>query len=261
MWLAIDSIDGILMKTLLRGTISTIILLLIWQIIVIGFNLPPYILPTPLLVLKSLQQYGILILQQAIPTLIEAGFGFLLSLIFGVFWALLLIYFRPVRLWFLPILLLSQALPTFAIAPLFVLWLGYGMASKIATTCLMLFFPITSSFYDGLRSTPKHYLDLANIMNATKWRFLRYIQIPQALPALGNGLRVAATFAPMGAVIGEWVGASEGLGFLILNANSRMQIDFMFAALLVLIVLTLIFYFAIDFLVKKILEMVYEKTI
>jgi putative hydroxymethylpyrimidine transport system permease protein len=239
------------MKTLLREITITIALILLWQSIVTIFNLPPYILPTPILVLKSFQHYGVLILQQSIPTAIEATLGFIISFLLGTFGALVLVYFRPMRLWFLPVLLISQALPTFAIAPLLVIWFGYGMASKIVTTVLMLFFPITSSFYDGLRRTPQGYLDLAQTMNATKLQTLRRIRIPNALPSLGSGLRVAATFAPMGAVIGEWVGASKGLGFLILNANSRMQIDLMFATLFVLIVLTLIFYFSIDLLIKS----------
>ncbi|MEI8055503.1 MAG: ABC transporter permease [bacterium] len=242
------------MKILLRGIIITIVLILIWQSIVILFNLPPYILPSPTLVLKSFGHHGVLILKQSIPTTIEATLGFILSCLLGMFSALTLIYFRPMRLWFLPILLISQALPTFAIAPLLVIWFGYGMMSKIVTTILMLFFPITSAFYDGLRHTPQTYLDLAQTMNAKKWQTLRHIRIPAALPSLGNGLRVAATFAPMGAVIGEWVGSSQGLGFLILNANSRMQIDLMFAALLVLVVLTLVFYFVIDILIKTIIS-------
>ncbi len=229
-------------------------LILIWQFIAVIFNLPPYILPTPLLVLESFQRYGILILQQSVPTIIEASLGFAFSFLLGTFGALVLIYFRPMRLWFLPILLISQALPTFAIAPLFVIWFGYGMASKIVTTILMLFFPITSAFYDGLRRTPQGYLDLAQTMNASKWQTLRCIRIPMALPSLGSGLRVAATFAPMGAVIGEWVGASKGLGFLILNANSRMQIDLMFATLFVLIILTLAFYFIVDLSIKSVIS-------
>jgi putative hydroxymethylpyrimidine transport system permease protein len=241
------------MKMLFRGITIGIVFVLIWQLAVITFNLPPYILPSPILVLKSFQQYGVLILQQSVPTMIEAVLGFIFSFLFGTFGALILIYFRPIRLWFLPILLISQALPTFAIAPLLVIWFGYGMASKIVTVILMLFFPITSAFYDGLRRVPRAYLDMAQTMNASKWRALLYIRIPMALPSLGSGLRLAATFAPMGAIIGEWVGASRGLGFLILNANSRMQIDLMFAAILVLIILTLIFYFIIDLLMKSII--------
>jgi len=247
------------MLILLRGTIIAIALALIWQFIVVVFNLPPYILPSPILVLKSFHPYGILILQQSVPTIIEATLGFILSCLLGTTSALILFSFRPMRLWFLPILLISQALPTFAIAPLLVIWFGYGMTAKIVTTILMLFFPITSAFYDGLRRTPQKYLDLAQTMNANKLLTLGRICIPAALPSLGNGLRVAATFAPMGAVIGEWVGASKGLGFLILNANSRMQIDLMFAALLVLIALTLLFYFAIDLLIRSIISWEPEK--
>lgn len=241
------------MKILLRGIITIITLTVIWQAVTSLFNLPHYILPSPTAILASLQQHKNLIFQQSIPTIIETTLGFIFSTLLGIFNALVLIYFRPIRSWFLPILLISQALPTFAIAPLLVIWFGYGMTSKIITTILMLFFPITSAFYDGLRCTPQQYLDLAQTMNASKWQILRHIRIPAALPSLSNGLRVAATCAPMGAVIGEWVGASQGLGFLILNANSRMQIDLMFATLLILVILTLIFYFAVDLLMKHII--------
>jgi putative hydroxymethylpyrimidine transport system permease protein len=235
---------------IIRGLIITLGLIAIWQFIAAGLNLPPYILPKPFLVLTSFLKNYRLIFHESIPTIVEATIGFVLSLIIGCCGALTLACFRPARMWFLPILLISQALPTFAIAPLFVIWLGYGMTSKIATTILMLFFPITSAFYDGLIRTPKGFLDLAQTMNATKWQTMLRIQIPAALPSLGSGLRLAATFAPMGAVIGEWVGSSKGLGFLILNANSRMQIDLMFASLAIMILLTLAFYFIVDRLIK-----------
>lgn len=235
---------------ILRGIVIILVLLLFWQLLVSVFHLPPYILPAPILVFQSFPQFFGIIIQQLPPTIIEAGIGFLCSFIFGCIGALTLIYFRPARLWFLPILIVSQALPTFAIAPLFVIWFGYGIASKIATTILMLFFPITSAFYDGLCRTPIGYIELAKTMNASSWQILWRIQVPAALPTLASGLRLAATYAPMGAVIGEWVGSSRGLGFLILNANARMQIDLMFAALLVLIVLTLAFYFIVDYILK-----------
>jgi putative hydroxymethylpyrimidine transport system permease protein len=149
-------------------------------------------------------------------------------------------------------LITSQALPTFAIAPLLVIWLGYGMMSKIVVAMMMIFFPVASAFYDGLRRTPVEWLYLGQVMGASPWRLLWRIRIPAALPALGSGLRVAATFAPMGAVIGEWVGASQGLGFLMLNANARMQIDLVFAVLIVLVALTLLLYFSVDKTLKKI---------
>ena len=244
---------------ILRVIIIGIVLTCIWQMIIIAFNLPIYILPAPLNVFKLLLQNLHLIFKETQITLIEASTGFFLSILIGISSALFITYFRPARLWLLPILLISQALPTFAIAPLLVIWFGYGMTSKIITTIIMLFFPITSSCYDGLRRTNPGFLDLAQTMNSTKWRTLWHIRLPAALPSLGSGLRMAAVFAPMGAIIGEWVGASKGLGFLILNANSRMQIDLMFAALIVLVLLALLFYFAIDYGIKLSIPWDHEK--
>ncbi|MCP4476140.1 MAG: ABC transporter permease subunit [Gammaproteobacteria bacterium] len=177
--------------------------------------------------------------------------GLLCGIAAGIIAALILVYCRPARWWFLPIVIISQALPVFAIAPLFVIWFGYGMTSKVAITMLMLFFPVTSSFYDGLCRVPKHYLELATLAQASRWQTLRYIQVPAALPALASGIRVAATYAPMGAVIGEWVGASRGLGFLMLNANARMEIDLVFAVLITIMLLTLLLYFTLDYLLKR----------
>jgi putative hydroxymethylpyrimidine transport system permease protein len=234
------------MLTVIRGFIVALGLILIWQLIVTLTNLPPYILPGPSLVIHTWLQQSSLILHQTIPTATEAILGLLFGTLFGMFSALILEYFKPMRLWFLPVLLLSQALPTFAIAPLMVVWFGYGMTAKIITTIIMLFFPITNAFYDGLRRTNPDWLDLAQTMNASKWNILCQIKIPAALPSLASGIRIATAIAPIGAVVGEWVGSSKGLGFLMLNANARMQIDLMFAALLTLTLFTVLLYFVVD---------------
>jgi putative hydroxymethylpyrimidine transport system permease protein len=146
----------------------------------------------------------------------------------------------------MPVLVISQAIPVFALAPVLVLWLGYGMLSKVAMATLIIYFPVTAAFYDGLRRTEFGYLDLAKTMNGTRWTTLKYIRIPSALPALASGLRVATATAPIGAIVGEWVGSSEGLGFLMLHANGRMQIDVMFAALLVLAVIAVALYYSVN---------------
>jgi putative hydroxymethylpyrimidine transport system permease protein len=155
----------------------------------------------------------------------------------------------------LPVLIASQAVPVFAIAPLLVLWLGYGMGSKIAMATLIIYFPVTANFYDGLRHTPPGWLDLARVMApaSRRWAVLWHIAIPAALPALASGLRVAAAVAPIGAVLGEWVGSSAGLGYLMLHANSRMQVDLMSAALLVLAALAVGLYFTVDASLKRLL--------
>ena len=134
----------------------------------------------------------------------------------------------------------------FALAPILVLWLGYGMASKVAMAVLIIYFPVTATFYDGLRRTDPGWLDLAATMGASRRAALLRIQVPAALPAFASGLRVAAAAAPIGAVVGEWVGSSAGLGYLMLHANGRMQIDLMFAALLTLAVIALALYALVD---------------
>ncbi|NNM58396.1 MAG: ABC transporter permease [Legionellales bacterium] len=229
-------------KTLL----PLVFIVIVWQFIVVIDKLPPYILPAPLLVWHTLVNNVPLLFSQALPTAFESIIGLTLSVLVGMSGALIFTYFRLAREYLLPSLIISQALPTFAIAPLLVVWFGYGMASKIVTVMIMLFFPVTMTFYDGLIQVNENWLDLAQTMQATRWSALRYIALPAALPALASGLRLAASWAPLGAVIGEWVGASQGLGYLMLNSNARLQVDMMFAALIWLIALALLLFFVVD---------------
>ena len=148
------------------------------------------------------------------------------------------------------VLVISQALPVFALAPLLVLWLGDGMGSKVAMATLIIYFPVTAAFYDGLRRTETGWLDLAQTMGASKWAILRQIRLPAALPAFASGLRVAAAVAPIGAVVGEWVGSSAGLGYYMLLMNGRVQTDAMFAALFVLAIVATTIYFTIDVVLR-----------
>lgn len=241
------------MKLFLRGLLVLTGIIALWQLAIVIFNLPPYILPTPLSVLHTLINRFALIMSETKITVIETLLGLIIGILFGSLAALLMASIKSFSYWVLPILVISQAIPTFAIAPLLVIWFGYGMTSKIATAVIMIFFPITSSFFDGLKQTNQGWVDLAQTMNAKKWRFFWYIRIPAALPNLASGLRVATVAAPIGAVVGEWVGASQGLGFLMLNANARMQIDLMFAALFILVIFSLGLYFLVDISLKKLI--------
>jgi len=242
-----------------RGLTGLLFIILFWQLFIIITKLPPYILPGPLAVAKTFIQQLPLLLSQSVPTVTETLLGLFGAIILGVLTAMTMAYIQLIRHWLKPILLISQALPTFAVAPLFVIWFGYGISAKIAVTILMLFFPITSAFFDGLRRTDTGWLDLAHILEANKWQTLWHIRVPAALPALVSGLRVATAAAPIGAVIGEWVGASKGLGFLILNANARMQIDVMFAALFMLVLWSLLLYFSMDYILRKYVNWQVEK--
>lgn len=238
------------MNFFLRISIISVGLLLLWQTIVVLGHLPDYLLPTPLQVFTTLYEQRDLIATQALPTIIETILGFILGILFGCLAGFSVTFFRPLKCWFLPMLIISQAIPTFAIAPLLVIWLGYGLASKVVTAILMIFFPVASALHDGLQHTNHGWLDLAKTMHAKKWRTFFYIQLPAAMPALASGIRIAAVIAPIGAIIGEWVGASRGLGYLMLNANARLQIDVMFAALLIVILLSLVLYFSVDKLLR-----------
>ncbi len=240
-------------QSLGRLLITIAALVAVWQGLIMLFDLPPYLLPTPLAVLEKLvQRYDVLLYHSWI-TGQEIILGIALGLSLGMLFALQMLLFKSVKRWLLPVLIASQAVPVFAIAPLLMLWLDYGIASKVAMAAIIIFFPVTTCCYDGLRNTPQGFLDLADTMQASRWQRLRHIQLPAALPALASGIRVAVVIAPIGAVAGEWVGSSAGLGYLMLQTNARMMIDEMFAALFILSMLSVALYFTTDYLLKKLI--------
>jgi putative hydroxymethylpyrimidine transport system permease protein len=226
-------------------------LLLLWQAAVLVSGVPGYILPSPAAVLRAGIANLRLLTAHAAVTGGEILAGFVLGCLLGSASAVAMARFAAVRRWVLPIVVASQAIPVFALAPVLVLWLGYGPASKIAMAVLVIYFPVTAAFLDGLRRTDPGWLDLAAVMGARGWAAMRWIRIPAALPALGSGLRMAAAVAPIGAVIGEWVGSSAGLGYLMLQANARLKVDLMFAALALLAAMGLILFFAVDRMVRR----------
>ncbi len=237
--------------SLLRPLIVLSGLVALWQILVWWSGVPPYLLPGPDLVIAAWFAHAGLIAGHALVTFAEILIGLVLGTALGATSALCLAYFRPARRWLMPLLVISQAVPVFALAPLLVLWFGYGMASKVAMAVLIIYFPVTASFFDGLRRTDPGWLDLGQTMNGTQLSILRHMRLPAALPAFASGLRVATAVAPIGAVVGEWVGSSAGLGYLMLHANGRMQIDLMFAALLTLALFAVAIYFTIDAVLRR----------
>jgi len=230
---------------------ATLFALLIWQGIVTLTGLPKFILPGPAVVAETWWQNRWVIAEHTWITAIEVVIGMACGTLLGVVTALQLANSRAARVLVQPMLVFTQALPVFALAPLLTLWLGYGLWSKVAMAVLIIYFPVTSAFLDGLMRTPQGFLDQARIMGATPMTTMMRIRIPAALPSLGSGLRLAAVYAPIGAVIGEWVGASQGLGYLMLLANGRAKIDLMFAALIVLAVMAVILHTIVDRLATR----------
>ena len=217
----------------------------LWQAAVTLTDVPHFILPSPSRVAQALFNHRATIFDHTLATATEVVLGLVIGTILGTVTAVQLALFRTAERLILPILVFTQAVPVFALAPLLTLWFGYGIGSKIVMTVLIIFFPVTSAFHDGLTRTDNRFHDLAHAMGARKVRFMWHVQIPSALPDLGTGLKLAAVYAPIGAVIGEWVGASKGLGYLMLLANGRAKIDLMFASLIVLACLTVILHIAV----------------
>ena len=227
------------MIRLMRFAVVSAVLILLWHLLVVLTDLPPFILPGPMRVATALFGNIELISQHALVTIAEVLLGLGLGSLLGAMTAIGLAISPLARAMLRPMMVISQALPVFALAPLLTLWLGYGLWPKVIMALLIIYFPVTSAFFDGLMATPRGMLDLARVMNAQPWRIMTHIRIPAGLPGLASGLRLAAVYAPIGAIIGEWVGASQGLGYLMLLANGRAKTDLMFAALIVIVIITL----------------------
>ncbi len=225
---------------------TAVVLAASWQAIVTALAPPRYILPAPLDVAAAFHRQPLYLLDNALVTLAEIAAGFMAGTLAGIVTALGVASFPRLGRTVWPIVLVLQAFPVFVIAPLLVLWFGFGMASKVVMTSLIIFFPVASAFADGLRRTPPEIVDAAALTPASHRQTLFLLRVPLAIPALVSGLRVAAPLAPLGAVIGEWVGASAGLGFVMVQANARMQTDTMFAAMAFIAVLTLMLRRAVD---------------
>ncbi|CAM1634286.1 ABC transporter type 1 [Bartonella apis] len=237
----------------LYGLVVFFGILALWWGVAIIFDLKKYILPSPLVVAQSLWNGREYLLENSLITIVEIVIGFILGILSGAALALLLMFSKTLQKWLMPVLIVSQSIPVFALAPILVLWFGYGILSKIIAAILVIFFPVTTAFYDGLRRTNVGYLDLARTMGASSLSQLVHIRLVAALPALGSGVRVAAAIAPIGAIIGEWVGSSGGLGYIMLNANARMQTPTCFAAIFILSIIAMILWYITDIILKSII--------
>ncbi len=218
------------MKALDNGMITFAVLTLIWGTYVNLSGIEPFLLPGPLQVIETLWNRFDTIMGHLGHTALEIVLGLLIGTLVGCSTALLVHSFGWARRFGLPVLVASQALPVFALAPVLVLWLGYGLWSKVAMASLIIYFPVTTAFLDGLRRVEPGWIELARTMTGNRWAVIR--TCPHSSGDARSRLRprVATGVAPIGAVVGEWVGSSAGLGYLMLHANGRMQIDLMFAS-------------------------------
>jgi putative hydroxymethylpyrimidine transport system permease protein len=206
----------------------------VWQAAIWLFSPPAFLLPSPAEVVRTLFSNFAYLVGHAGTTFAEMLLGLLSGSVAGVALALAMARSRIAERLLLPAIVTTQTLPVFAIAPLIVIWFGFGMPSKVVMASLITFFPVASAFHDGLASTRREWLDLARGWAAGGFATLVKVRLPAALPSLATGLKLAATVAPIGAIVGEWAGASAGLGYVMLQANARSQTDMVFACLVIL---------------------------
>jgi len=236
------------------GIAATCLVLVLWQTVIWTTGVARFILPPPALVAQTIWESRTLLAEHAVVTMAEVLIGLVLGAALGFVSAIGLVASPTVRALVRPILVFSQAVPVFALAPILTLWLGFGLWSKITMTIIIIYFPVTSSFFDALMRTNRDWIGLAKVMGASPARIMWHIRVPAALPGFASGLRLAAVYAPIGAIIGEWVGASKGLGYLMLLANGRAKTDLMFSALIVLAVLTILLHAAVNRLCERTLD-------
>ena len=222
-----------------------------WQIVTTATQIPLWILPTPSQIGKALWETRQLLWMHTLTTLVETTVGFFLAIMLSLITAGIMVLSPWMKRLLYPFLIISQTVPLIAIAPLLILWLGYGLMPKILIIIIVCFFPITISLIEGLELTDPDLLNLLKSMGATRWQMFYIVRWPHALPSLFAGLKIAATYSVMGAVIGEWLGASSGLGVYLTRSSHSFLTDRVFAVIFVITSLSFV-YFALISILERI---------
>ncbi len=232
----------------LAPLIGVLAFLLVWEAATRLLRVPLYLLPPPSEIFRVFYANLSKILMHGWVTTYEMWFGYVLAVVVAVPLAIGITSYRRFDALITPTLLFFQVVPKIAIAPLFLVWFGIGTTPKVLVAFLISFFPIVIDTAVGLRSVAPEMIDLARSMGATRMQIFTQFRLPTSLPYLFSGLKVAATLAVAGAVVGEFVGADKGLGYLLLVTNSNMQTALMFATIVALTIIGLVFFYVIELL-------------
>lgn len=230
---------------------AVFLLLVIWQLLPQMGVVEAFLLPTPTDVIRALVTDFPVLMEHAVVTLTEAFWGLLLGIVLGFVMAVLMDHFRIVYQAFYPLLVISQTIPTVAIAPLLVLWFGYEMTPKIILIVITTFFPVAVGLLSGFRSVDQDSVLLLRAMSGTTWQVFRYIKLPAALGQFFAGLKISASYAVVGAVISEWLGGFSGLGVYMTRVKKAFSFDKMFAVILLISLLSLLLLKGVDLIQKK----------
>jgi len=226
--------------------LSTVVLLL-WELAIRLFRVPSFVLPAPSAIVVSLMENRVQLLAATRSTAVEILFGFALASIVGVAVALVIVRFERFGKALYPLVVLFQTVPKVALAPIFILWFGYDLTPKVTLIVVIAFFPVAIDMLAGLQSVEPSFVALMQSVGAGRGEILLRVRIPHSLPHLMAGLKVAITFSVIGAIVGEFAGANAGLGYVIQFASTQLDTALVFAALVVVSVLGLAFYYAVEF--------------
>ena len=237
---------GETLEAVLWPLLSFTALLLGWQYGVPLLKIPEYILPIPSAFFERLWIDRMLIAEHTLVTMQEIVLGFLMATVISVPLGYVIVSIRILEKAVYPVIVFFQLVPKIAIAPLFVVWFGFGLFPKVLLTFLLCFFPTLVASMTGFRALDERVLYLTRSMGATAWQTFRYVRVPSALVYIFSGLKVSAVFAATGAIVGEFVGANSGLGYLLLRGTSFLDMPLIFACLVALSVVGIVFSYIVD---------------
>ncbi|MBV8747673.1 MAG: ABC transporter permease [Xanthobacteraceae bacterium] len=223
------------------------VVVVIWEAAVRLFNIPQFVIPAPSAIAVALFEQRVALATASKATAIEVLFGFVLAAVVGIVVAVAIARFERFGQALYPLVVLFQTVPKVALAPIFILWFGYDLAPKIVLIVVIAFFPVAIDMLAGLQSVEPSFVALMRSVGASRGEILRRVRIPHSLPHLMAGLKVAITFSVIGAIVGEFAGASAGLGYVIQFASTQLETPLVFAALIVVSVLGLVFYYLVEF--------------
>jgi ABC-type nitrate/sulfonate/bicarbonate transport system permease component len=243
----------------LPSILAMLFFLILWEALVYVFKVEPWILPAPSVILTAIFSRSDLLIYHASQTVMEALVGLSVAIIIGIGIAVFMEWSQFFRKILRPFVLMSQSIPFIALAPLLVVWFGYGILPKVIVIALACFFPITINLYDGFKSVDQNMIKLLKSMNASKWQIFKIVKIPSALPYFFSGLRLSGAYVIGVALVSEWIGAEKGLGIFLIRAAKSYLTDSVFAVIFVVTFLSLLLVFAIDKLTRFIIPWHFHK--
>jgi NitT/TauT family transport system permease protein len=256
-WLSFNvGFGAVVVKSSVTNIIEPVVffavLLILWEVLVELIQVPAFILPPPGDLWSSFIKKLPILGHHSLITFVEAGGGFALSLVLGVTFAIAVVYSRHLQNTLYPLIVILYAMPKSAFAPLMVIWVGYGLTSKIAIAFLVAFFPIVVNTVVGLKEVEPELLELARINRGTQFDVFKKIRLPNSIPFMFAGIKVAIVLSVTGAIVAEFVAANEGLGYLVLQANYSLDTAFALVVLLILAILSLALFWLIEIIQKKV---------